>query len=140
VTKQKTTILIVDDSDAVRSFVTRSLEHLGCSVIAAKDGEEGAKLAISSRADLVLMDLYMPRLDGWQACKAIREAEQANGLPRSIIVAMSSAADKKACEAAGMDDLIQKPATLEVLSHVVHRYCAESRSDIELAQGTEESA
>jgi CheY-like chemotaxis protein len=137
VTKQKTTVLIVDDSDAVRSFVTRSLEHLGCEVIAARDGEEGVRMAMSSGARVIFMDLYMPRMDGWQASKAIRAAEEEAGLPRSVIVAMSSAADKEACAAAGMDDLIQKPATLEHLGQIISRYCGESKPDLETAQGSE---
>jgi CheY-like chemotaxis protein len=139
VDKQKTKILVVDDSEAVRSFVTGSLQHLGCEVITAGDGEEGVRVALASRPRIILMDLYMPRMDGWQACQAIRAAEEANGWPRIIILAMSSAADKEACEAAGMDDLIQKPASLELLSQILSRYCDESPNDVELARGKEET-
>jgi two-component system sensor histidine kinase EvgS len=130
--------LVVDDSEVVRTFVTRALEGAGCMVFTATNGQEAVSLASKGFAQLVMMDLYMPLMDGWTAAKEIRRQEAQRGKRRCFMVAMSAAPNKEQCVESGMDDVVEKPLTLELVREIVERTrqaeeCAAVASVVELA-------
>lgn len=112
--------LVVDDSEAVRQFVTMQLEKHGCLVFSASNGEEAVRLATKGFLDLVLMDLYMPLVDGWEATRQIRQTERDRNRPPTYIIGISAAPDREQCLAAGMNEVIEKPLTPEELTRVFH--------------------
>jgi two-component system, sensor histidine kinase and response regulator len=120
--------LVVDDSEVVRTFVAKVLESCGCLVFTATNGEEAVRLAAKGFAQLVMMDLYMPLMDGWTAAKEIRKIEGQRGKRRCFMVAMSSAPNRESCLAAGMNDVIEKPVTNDMLHQIVEEVRAAEHS------------
>ncbi|MEO8360894.1 MAG: ATP-binding protein [Vicinamibacteria bacterium] len=121
-------LLLVEDNE-VNQFVAREmLSRLGLEVTTASDGYQALEATATRAFDLILMDCQMPRMDGYQATRAIRarEAEAHGGHPEQTvpIVAMTALAmqsDRDACFAAGMNDYITKPFVLGDLTAVVSR-------------------
>ena len=110
--------LVVDDHSVNRLLATKLLEQLGFEVAAAENGDKAVQAVRSSAFDLVLMDIQMPVMNGWQATHHIRQWEQAAGKTRIPIVALSahaSAADREQALASGMDGYLSKPLTPEAL-------------------------
>lgn len=116
---QQIIALVVDDSEIVRRAIIHHLEQRGCLVFSARDGEEAVHLAEKGFLDLILMDLYMPLVDGWEASKRIRQTEKEKRRRPAYIVAMSGAPDRTRCLAAGMNDAIAKPVTPELLESII---------------------
>ena len=111
-------ILLVDDHPTNRLVIARQLGLAGFLCETAEDGEQGLERWRSGRYALVLSDIHMPKLDGYQMTGAIRDLEQRAGGPRIPIIAITAAALKGDAErslAAGMDDYLIKPVTIPVL-------------------------
>lgn len=110
--------LLAEDNE-INALVARTvLMRLGASVAWAKDGIEAVRLYQDGAFDVVLMDLHMPGLDGLAATRAIREHEEAGGLARKPIFALTANAsqeDRETCLATGMDDYLTKPLDREAL-------------------------
>jgi two-component system, NarL family, sensor histidine kinase EvgS len=116
--RERSLILLVDDHPTNRVVIARQLALAGFACETAEDGEQGLERWRSGRYALVLSDIHMPKLDGYQMTDAIRAQEQREGLPRTPIVALTAAALKGDAErslAAGMDDYLIKPVTIPVL-------------------------
>ena len=114
-------ILVAEDNEINRAVVTGILEKEGHSLAHVKNGDEAVRAAGQESFDLVLMDVQMPGMDGFEATRAIRDAETGNGR-RTRIVAMTAHAmkgDRENCLAAGMDDYISKPIRKEDLLGVL---------------------
>jgi signal transduction histidine kinase/DNA-binding response OmpR family regulator len=110
--------LVVDDHGVNRLLASKLLEHLGFDVTAAENGEKALQIVQSERFDLVLMDIQMPVMNGWQATHHIRKWEQSVGGIRVPIIALSahaSAADREQALASGMDGYLSKPLTPDAL-------------------------
>ena len=110
--------LVVDDHGVNRLLATKLLEQLSFEVAAAENGEKAIQAIRANSFDLVLMDIQMPVMNGWQATHHIRKWEQSNGKNRMPIIALSahaSAADRQQALAAGMDGYLSKPLTPEAL-------------------------
>ena len=121
-------ILLAEDNRINQTLATRVLEREGHTVSIANDGREAVRMAQTGDFDIILMDLNMPELDGFQAAAEIR-AYQKVALRRVPIVAMTACAmsgDRERCLAAGMDGYISKPFTREELSSVILE-CAHPR-------------
>lgn len=115
-------VLIVED-EPVNAEVARSfLESVGLIVDVAKDGEEAVELAGKSRYDLILMDMQMPKMDGIEATKYIKEQAINISTPIIALTANVFKHDVDACMNAGMSDFIAKPASPKVLFDVVLRW------------------
>jgi CheY-like chemotaxis protein len=106
------TILLVEDNEMNRDMLSRRLARHGHAVIVAVDGLEAVTMALGQAPDLVLMDLSLPGIDGWEATRRIRNAEGDRRLP---IIALTAHAMVGECEralAAGCDDFDTKPVDL----------------------------
>ncbi len=125
-------ILLVDDNPINRKLAVRVLESMGHEVAQAIHGQEAVERLLVDSFDLVLMDMQMPVMDGFEATARIREREVACGLPRIPIVAMTAhamAEDRRRCLAAGMDGHLSKPIVKQALRSAVATY-ARPRTDV----------
>jgi CheY-like chemotaxis protein len=121
------TILVVDDNEVNRALLLRQLRRLGYEATAVSGGVQALEAVAASQYALVLMDCRMPGMDGIEATRRIREAEASTGqrLPVVAVTANAMEADREACFAAGMDDFLTKPVTLEPLQAIVDRFVGE---------------
>src|SRR3954469_9853282 len=102
-------ILIVEDNEENRDVLARRLKRRGYDVIAAGDGQQGVDMARAERPDLVLMDMNMPVLDGWQATKLLRAADATKALPVIGLTAHAMAGDRERALEAGCTEYHTKP-------------------------------
>ena len=102
-------ILIVDDEPDLLSVLRFGLEAEGFDVIEASDGERGLDLARTERPDLLVLDLMLPRMDGYKVCRALKFDERYRHLPIFILSARSGETDRRLAMDLGADDFITKP-------------------------------
>ena len=107
------TILLVDDEDAVQKLLTYPLERDGFRVMQARDGEEALQRFGTERVDLVVLDLMLPRMDGLEVCRRLRER---SAVPIIMLTARSEEIDKVVGLEIGADDYITKPFSLREFS------------------------
>jgi CheY-like chemotaxis protein len=107
-----TKILLVEDNEMNRDMLTRRLERRGYQMVIAVDGESGTALAQSERPDLVLMDMSLPVLDGWEATRRLKAAPETCRIPVIALTAHAMAGDRERAIAAGCDDYDTKPIDL----------------------------
>lgn|SRR5689334_16886354 len=103
------TILLVEDNNDNRFIYRRALEHFGYTVIEALDGEEAIRLATDRVPDLVLMDISIPRINGWDATKAIRADPRTKGIPIIALTAHAMPADRARASEIGFASYLTKP-------------------------------
>jgi len=115
-------ILVVDDHSEIRFLVQAQLKKLGHTCDAAEDGLEAFERYQNHQYSLVLMDLAMPRLDGIEATKKIRNYEQTNDKERTVIIAVTGQGDRTECLSAGMDDFTEKPILMDKLRDLLERW------------------
>jgi two-component system cell cycle response regulator DivK len=112
-------ILIVDDNRDVREVLQCQLKMLGYLVISAENGYVAIEKAIAEQPDLILMDIMMPEMDGWQASRAVRANPDTKDIPILATTAMCRRADLNACLEAGCNGYIVKPFTMTELAQKV---------------------
>jgi two-component system, cell cycle response regulator DivK len=105
-------ILLVEDNEMNRDMLTRRLEKRGFSVAIAVDGGEGVAKAKSEKPDLILLDMSLPVMDGWEAAKQIKADAGTAGIPIIALTAHAMASDREKCLAAGCNDFDTKPVEL----------------------------
>ena len=115
----KPRILIVDDESDLVSVLRIGLEIEGFEVIAAGDGEEGLKKAREERPDLVVLDLMLPKLDGYRVCRALKFDERYRGLPILILSARSGDQDRRLAFDMGADAFMSKPYDMAALVKLI---------------------
>lgn len=117
-------ILMVEDESDIREAVQASLKSRGYTVIAAADGEEGLRKVKSEKPDLVLLDIVMPKVDGWQMLKAIRSDEDAatRGVPVVMLTANRETSSLIESQSQKATDYLMKPFDIEKLMLFIHRY------------------
>jgi CheY-like chemotaxis protein len=108
-------ILIVEDDKANRELITRLLENYGYEVITASDGARGVALARIARPDLILMDMGLPVLNGWQATHRLKSMPATSHIPIIALTAYAMSQDRDRCLAVGCDDYDVKPLEFERL-------------------------
>jgi two-component system sensor histidine kinase/response regulator len=121
-------VLLVDDNVVNQKVATRFLERLGVTVTVANDGAEAVEIFTADSFNLVLMDLQMPVMDGFEATRRMRDFE--GWRPRTPIVALTANAmtgQMERCLAAGMDGFLTKPLEIERLREAVAKHCADHR-------------
>jgi two-component system cell cycle response regulator DivK len=102
-------ILIVEDNEENRDALSRRLQRRGFEVVMAADGKVGVEMAQTEKPDLVLMDMNMPELDGWEATRQIRAAAETQRLPVIALTAHAMAGDRDRALEAGCADYHTKP-------------------------------
>jgi two-component system, cell cycle response regulator DivK len=114
-------VMLVDDYEDTRRMIRCMLELRGCHVLEAANGEEAIALAQSASPDLILMDLNMPVLDGFNATLRIREYEQTRDVPVVAVTAYDTAEFRAAASAVGCSDYVVKPLDLDRLGALLER-------------------
>jgi CheY-like chemotaxis protein len=105
-------ILLVEDNDMNRDMLSRRLARTGYEVVVAVNGQEGVDLARSSRPDLILMDLSLPIIDGWEATRRIKADPATADIPVIALTAHAMVEERERAMAAGCDDFDIKPVDL----------------------------
>ena len=105
-------ILYVEDNDDNLHIVRRRLGRLGYEIIAAVDGEEGLEVARREAPDLILMDLSLPKIDGWEVTRRLKATPETARIPVIALSAHAMAGDREKALAAGCDDYDTKPIEL----------------------------
>lgn len=110
-------ILLVEDNEMNRDMLSRRLQRKGFEVSLAVDGLQGVAMATSDGYDLILMDMSLPEIDGWEATRRVREAEATSGgrVPIIALTAHAMSGDREKAMAAGCDDYDTKPVELDRL-------------------------
>jgi DNA-binding response OmpR family regulator len=115
-------ILVVEDSPDIRVLIRMLLEAAGHEVMTASDGRAGVEATRRERPDLVLMDLSLPVLSGWEATKAIKESPETASIPVVAVTAHAMHGDRERALAAGCDGFIPKPIDEETFEALVRSY------------------
>jgi CheY-like chemotaxis protein len=110
-----TTILIVEDNEMNREMLSRRLVRRGYKVVIALDGEMGIDVARAQAPDLILMDMSLPVVDGWEATRRMKADEVIKHIPVIALTAHAMASDRDKALAAGCDDYDTKPIELSRL-------------------------
>lgn len=118
------TILIVEDNEMNRDMLSRRLGKRGYSVLTAEDGLAGVEAAASARPDLILMDMSLPGLDGWEATRRVKAAPETAGTPVIALTAHAMAGDRDRAMEAGCDDYDTKPVDIGRLLGKIERLLA----------------
>jgi len=108
-------ILLVEDNEMNRDMLSRRLVRGGYDVIIAEDGERGVAMATSDRPDLILMDMSLPVIDGWEATRRIKATPELRKIPIIALTAHAMATDRDKALGAGCDDYDTKPIELQRL-------------------------
>jgi CheY-like chemotaxis protein len=106
------TILLVEDNEMNRDMLSRRLQRKGFDVIVAIDGEDGVARAAADRPDLVVMDMSLPGIDGWEATRQLKAAPETSGIPVLALTAHAMAGDRERAFDAGCDEFDTKPVDL----------------------------
>jgi len=108
-------ILLVEDNEMNRDMLSRRLQRRGHDVVVAPDGEQGVAMARAESPALVLMDMSLPGIDGWEATRLLKADAATRGTPVIALTAHAMAGDREKCLAAGCDDFDTKPVDFERL-------------------------
>lgn len=119
--KEKKKILIADDEPSVVLLVKRLLAE-NYIVIGANNGEDAVDAARTQRPDLILMDIMMPKMDGYAACHAIKTDQATKTIPVVMLTAINYELNKKLSEQMGANGYIAKPFSLQNLLDIINRF------------------
>ena len=103
------TVLVVEDNEASREGLSRHLKRKGYKTLIAVDGREGVYLACAEIPDIILMDLSLPTLDGWEATRKLKSTAETRSIPVIALTAHAMAGDREKALEAGCDDYETKP-------------------------------
>ena len=108
-------ILLVEDNEMNRDMLSRRLERRGFQVAIATDGAQGITMATSEKPDLILMDMSLPIIDGWEATRRLKASPDTRHIPIIAITSHAMADDRRQALEAGCNDYDTKPVELERL-------------------------
>jgi CheY-like chemotaxis protein len=108
-------ILYVEDNDDNVYVVTKRLTRAGFTILVAGDGAQGVAMATTERPDLILMDLSLPVIDGWEATRRLKAAPETRHIPVIALTAHAMTGDRERALEAGCDDFDTKPLEVERL-------------------------
>jgi CheY-like chemotaxis protein len=108
-------ILLVEDNEMNRDMLSRRLQRKGFEVEMAVDGKQGVEMALKGGYDLILMDMSLPEIDGWEATRRVREAPETKNIPIIALTAHAMSGDREKAMAAGCNDYDTKPVELDRL-------------------------
>lgn len=108
-------ILLVEDNEMNRDMLSRRLLKRGYELVMAMDGEQAIEMAGTEAPDLILMDISLPGLDGWEATRRLKAMPETRSIPIIALTAHAMAGDREKCLAAGCDDYDTKPVEFKRL-------------------------
>ncbi len=108
-------ILLVEDNEMNRDMLSRRLIRKGHEVVMATDGRQGVAMAASEKPDLILMDMSLPAIDGWEATRQVKAAEATKAIPVIALTAHAMSGDREKALEAGCDDYDTKPVDIDRL-------------------------
>ena len=108
-------ILLVEDNEMNRDMLSRRLQRRGYEVVIAVDGQEGVAMAQAEAPDLILMDMSLPVMDGWEATRQLKAASRTMAIPVIALTAHAMSGDREKAMDAGCDDYDAKPIDLSRL-------------------------
>ena len=108
-------ILLVEDNEMNRDMLSRRLIRNGYEVVIAVDGQQGVDMALSQLPDLILMDMSLPVIDGWEATRQVRANDATRKIPVIALTAHAMAGDREKAMEAGCDDYDTKPVEISRL-------------------------
>ncbi len=115
----KSTVLVVDDNPQNLELLQAYLEELKCKVISAEDGVQALKCVAKENPDLILLDIMMPRMSGFEVCRKLKAEAATADIPVVMVTALNELGDIERAVAAGTDDFLSKPINkLEMLTRV----------------------
>src|SRR5215218_6295503 len=116
------TILVVEDQEDNRTILRDLLHHAGFNVLEAVTGEEGIRAAEAHRPDLILMDIQLPLVDGYEATRRIKARPELRTIPIVAVTSYALSGDEEKARAAGCDGYITKPFSPRLLLATVRSY------------------
>jgi CheY-like chemotaxis protein len=114
-------ILLVEDNELNRDMLSRRLTRRGFSVECAVDGETGVRLARDGRPDVVLMDIGLPVIDGWEAIRQLKALPETSEIPIITLTAHAFSEDRHRSQSAGCAGFVTKPIDLEYLLDTIRQ-------------------
>jgi two-component system aerobic respiration control protein ArcA len=120
------TILVVDDDEIMRNAMKRILENEGYKVILAIDGLELSKILETSRLDMILLDVNLPWVDGYELCRLIKEHRLLKEVPLVLVSARKSKSDIQAGFDAGCNDYVTKPFDIDYITGIINKMLLKS--------------
>lgn len=128
-----TRILIVEDDAAIRDLLARRLEMAGYEIVFAEDGVRAILASVNAAPDLILMDMGLPILNGWQATERIKKRPETSTIPIIALTAYALSEDRYRALNIGCDDFEAKPIDFDRLIRKIERLLAESSRERETA-------
>ena len=122
------TILIVEDNEKNMKLVRDILRHKGHATLEAATGEEGVRLALAHRPELILMDIQLPDIDGIEALRRIRAESELDAIPVIAVSASVMPDDQQKIVTSGFDAFVAKPINLKQFQETVQRFLASGRA------------
>jgi CheY-like chemotaxis protein len=119
-------ILVVEDNEASRDALARRLERRGYRIVVAVDGEQAVAVARSEMPDLILMDLGLPVIDGWEATRRLKADPATRDIPIIVLSAHAMTDDRELALAAGGDDFDTKPVRFQLLMDKIQSLLAKA--------------
>ena len=116
-----TTLLLVEDNELNRDMQVRRLVRKGFEVLIAMDGQEGVEVATAKLPDLILMDLNLPVMDGWEATRRLKSAPETRGIPIIALTAHAASGDREKAREAGCDESVSKPIDMAQLLAMIEK-------------------
>lgn len=129
--RKRPLILVVDDNHDIRNMVMAHLESVQCDTLEADNGEDGLAMILEHKPDLVLLDVMMPGLNGWEVAKYVRDRPEFDHTGIIMVTAIGETVNEMTSPLYGADDHINKPFQLSELSFKIRRTLARKRKDIE---------
>jgi two-component system, cell cycle response regulator DivK len=129
-------ILIVEDNEDNWQILSRRLRRRGYDVVVARDGKQGLTMAKSDRPDLILMDMNLPLLDGWEATRLIKKDPKAKNTPVIALTAHALTGDRDKALEAGCDDYHTKPVELPRLLEQIEAQLQKRAASLAAAAST----
>lgn len=124
-------VLVVEDHPDMRELLIWQMELMGFLAIPAKHGKEGVEKAVQEKPQLILMDIMMPGMDGWEATRTLRSNPETQNIPILAATALFRESDLKSCLEAGCNDYIVKPFTFQELQGKVQEFISGSNASVQ---------
>ena len=115
-------VLVVEDHPDMRGLLILQVERLGFSAISAEGGQEGVEKAVQEKPHLILMDIMMPGMDGWEATRTLRSKPEMQDIPILAATALFRESDLRSCIEAGCNDYLVKPFTFQQLQRKINEF------------------